>query len=280
MAERQSVKLPEKFLCRICARWKKKTQFSNKELGKFTFRNQNSSTQVTPITARLRCRGCTGEAAHELECLGPCGKAKLLNEFSKAARKAGGSNWCTVCTLWKESSEHNVSVQSPPISNAIGDSSEIRANLPPNLNDYEYSDPEAGDDDSDYDDMSHISSSTLSLGCTSGNTIDYESQTSSVSNRWENASFTSSASISTSTSTICKPMQPLVYNAWDPSGNLHKVNRTENLETNETKNLASGNKSKLFGSREINCIDQPEQSSRKNSWKTIQRKASDDLIDL
>ncbi|KAI6250472.1 hypothetical protein HI914_01200 [Erysiphe necator] len=92
MSERQSVKLPEKFLCRVCTKWKRKTQFSNKELGKFTFRNQNSATQVTPITAKLRCRGCTGEAAHELECLGPCAKTKLLNEFSKAARKSGGSN--------------------------------------------------------------------------------------------------------------------------------------------------------------------------------------------
>ncbi|KHJ33018.1 hypothetical protein EV44_g3409 [Erysiphe necator] len=92
MSKRQSVKLPEKFLCRVCTKWKRKTQFSNKELGKFTFRNQNSATQVTPITAKLRCRGCTGEAAHELECLGPCAKTKLLNEFSKAARKSGGSN--------------------------------------------------------------------------------------------------------------------------------------------------------------------------------------------
>ncbi|RKF55386.1 hypothetical protein GcM1_224085 [Golovinomyces cichoracearum] len=312
MKERNSVNLPEKFLCRVCEKWKGKKQFSNKELDKFIYHTTQRGAKLTSITARLRCRGCAGGPAQELECLGPCAETKLLSAFSKSARQTGGSNWCTVCTLWKESSEHNVSVQPPP----SGRSADTHAPLSSQLNDYEYSDPEVGDYDSDYDDISHISVSTAALEITpeypetvssphhssdedmsqftsrnkryvnlniidrpgpsrrynsaikgnSSSVIGPEStegdgSQTSVSNRWEDASF------STSASTLSQTMQPIPFNAWDPSGNRHLMNN-QNAQSNETHVPATSNSrsawARPFGSRNAGRVYQPDQPSQSN----------------
>lgn len=109
--------------------------------------------------------------------------------------------------------------------------------------------------------------------------MDNGSQTSSVSNRWENASFTSSASMST----ILQPLHPVVYNAWDPFGNRHRVSRVQNLETKETQLSSSDNRSDFIRpveSQVNDCNEQSRKSSQRNPWETVKRKSSDDLIDL
>ncbi|TQS38730.1 hypothetical protein Golomagni_00759 [Golovinomyces magnicellulatus] len=287
-----------RFLCRVCEKWKGKKQFSNKELDRFIYQTTQRGAKLTSISARLRCRGCAGGPAQELECLGPCAETKLLSAFSKSARQTGGSNWCTVCTLWKESSEHNVSVQPPP----SGRSADTHAPLSSQLNDYEYSDPEVGDYDSDYDDISHISVSTAALEITpeypetvssshhssdedtsqftsrnkryvnlniidrpgpsrrynsaikgnSSSIIGAEStegdgSQTSVSNRWEDASF------STSASTLSQTMQPIPFNAWDPSGNRHLMNN-QNVQTNETHVPATSG-SRSAWARPVSIVD-------------------------
>jgi hypothetical protein len=44
---------------------------------------------VNATSAKLRCRTCTGEQAHELKCQGQCGTWKPLDAFSKSQRRNG-----------------------------------------------------------------------------------------------------------------------------------------------------------------------------------------------
>ncbi|CCU82897.1 unnamed protein product [Blumeria hordei] len=103
------------FLCRVCEKWVGKGHYSKKEIDKYAYKISRGN-RTTPISARLRCRSCAGEPSLERECLGPCGEIKPLDQFSKSSRRAGGSSWCLICTLWKESAEPNVTVLAPPSS--------------------------------------------------------------------------------------------------------------------------------------------------------------------
>jgi hypothetical protein len=64
-------------------------QFSNKELNNFRWKKANDS-RVNGISVKLRCRVCTGEQITELQCTGPCGLWKSLDEFSRAQRRVSG----------------------------------------------------------------------------------------------------------------------------------------------------------------------------------------------
>lgn len=81
--------------------------FSNKELNDYKYKVANGS-RVNAFNSNLRCRGCKGEQVyppyiinssgsdktlrqvHELQCEGPCGLIKVLDDFSKAQRGRGG----------------------------------------------------------------------------------------------------------------------------------------------------------------------------------------------
>jgi hypothetical protein len=64
-------------------------QFSKKQLNNFRWKKANDG-RVNGITAKLCCRVCVGEQRQELQCNGPCGLWKCLDEFSKAQRRVSG----------------------------------------------------------------------------------------------------------------------------------------------------------------------------------------------
>lgn len=311
-AGHQHVIMPEKFLCRVCQKWKANSHYSNKELNKFIYFVARGS-QLTPTTAKLRCRDCSGAPVLELSCLGPCGETKSLDAFSKSARQSGGSNWCMICTLWKESSEHNVSVQAPPSRS----DPEAQTHLPSQLHDYEYSDPEAGDDGSDYDDgfpttqsviTSHMSelsigssstarhyhserlghvnhgrnymsnrTQTGSASITTTDSVGEDSQ-SSVSNQWENASISSY-------NTHGRTQQSgSSNNAWGSSGRNNVSKAQEKSIEENRKSMPPSSKSgwaKPFGSRNAGRYYEAEQTSSNHQGLHVEQDSdSEDLIDL
>ncbi len=86
-----------RFLCLDCKKFKAPAQYSNKQLNDYRFKI-HTRQHVTNISAQLRCRHCTGEQTHELQCTGPCALWKCLEDFSKNQRKrpenaVGCSNW-------------------------------------------------------------------------------------------------------------------------------------------------------------------------------------------
>ena len=89
--------------------------FSNKEqkvyLEKYVASPSNH--RINAITAKIRCRLCSGEQVNERQCEGPCGEWKALDKFSKAQRTRG-SGWCQECVLWKEAAEPGVVTEAAP----------------------------------------------------------------------------------------------------------------------------------------------------------------------
>ena len=89
--------------------------FSNKEqkvyLEKYIASPANR--RINGITAKIRCRPCSGEQVNERQCEGPCGEWKALDKFSKSQRTRG-SGWCQECVLWKEAAEPGVVTEAAP----------------------------------------------------------------------------------------------------------------------------------------------------------------------
>jgi len=89
--------------------------FSNKEqrvyLEKYVASPSNH--RINAITAKIRCRACSGEQVNERQCEGPCGQWKALDKFSKTQRSRG-SGWCQECVLWKEAAEPGVVTEAAP----------------------------------------------------------------------------------------------------------------------------------------------------------------------
>ncbi|PSS20516.1 hypothetical protein M430DRAFT_41821, partial [Amorphotheca resinae ATCC 22711] len=114
--ERKDIPLPDRqdqqFKCRQCDHWKNPISFSNKEIKDYQFKKYNLDS-INGVTARLRCRTCAGEQFHELQCEGPCGIWKSLDNFSKAQRTRG-SKWCQECIMWKEAAEPGVITTAAP----------------------------------------------------------------------------------------------------------------------------------------------------------------------
>ncbi|KAI9055855.1 hypothetical protein LZ554_000794 [Drepanopeziza brunnea f. sp. 'monogermtubi'] len=150
--QRQSVKLLDKFKCRICEKWKEPASFSKKELNGYTWKVTNG-TAVNGVSAKLRCRPCSGGPLQEKWCEGPCGKWKDLQKFSKSARSAGGNQWCQECTLWKLSNEPGVTAQAAPTGDLAPDEDEDYVAAGGHTAAGNYVDPEAGydSDDDGYD---------------------------------------------------------------------------------------------------------------------------------
>jgi len=53
------------------------------------------------FTAKLRCRHCACDPAHELECQN-CYKVLSKNDFSYSARTRPSDAWCKRCSNWQE----------------------------------------------------------------------------------------------------------------------------------------------------------------------------------
>ncbi|RFU26038.1 hypothetical protein B7463_g10306, partial [Scytalidium lignicola] len=138
--ERKSIKLLPKYKCRICEKFKHPAGFSKRELNTYTNSIVNR-IPVTAISARLRCRECSGNQVSELQCEGPCGTWKDLESFSKNQR-GGGAHWCMECVMWKEAQEPGVLTRAAP--NHELDADEVTQH-------HADSDPE-GDGDTDEDD--------------------------------------------------------------------------------------------------------------------------------
>ncbi|CZS99460.1 uncharacterized protein RAG0_07784 [Rhynchosporium agropyri] len=132
------------YICKVCRKYKDETSFSKNEL-------KRCATKA--MKADLRCRGCTGGAVTEKQCEGPCKQFKDLQKFSKSSRSNGGNQYCQECTVWKDSIEHGVVAENPPGDD--GDSDD-------NSNGGVYSDPEAGDSGSDYEDYARPPTSVAS----------------------------------------------------------------------------------------------------------------------
>ncbi|EPQ65903.1 Bgt-2088 [Blumeria graminis f. sp. tritici] len=143
------------FLCRVCEKWVGKGHYSNKEIDKYAYKFSRGN-RITPISARLRCRSCAGEPSLERECFGPCGEIKPLDQFSKSSRRAGGSGWCLICTLWKESAEPSVTVLAPPsststVAKALMLSQSYNEDSSSSSSERDEDDDVEGEEDDDYD---------------------------------------------------------------------------------------------------------------------------------
>lgn len=152
-AERRSVQLPAKLMCRICKTYKPNNHYSKKELDAYTYKFRRGNG-LHGLTAQVRCRVCAGGSLVELKCDGPCKEVKSLDKFSKNSRANGGNKWCWQCTLWKDSQEHDIAAAAPPETDLAPD--EDGGFYSKGYDEEEqghYYDPEAGDgyDDEDYD---------------------------------------------------------------------------------------------------------------------------------
>ncbi|RDW62771.1 hypothetical protein BP5796_11073 [Coleophoma crateriformis] len=120
---------------------------------------KDTGIHLNAITAKLCCRTCKGEQVHEMECEGPCGLVKVLDDFSKAQRSTG-SRWCKACINWKEATEPGVVPVAAPNNDLAPDE------------EFEYfgsregtHDPEAGyDSDEDYGMPYGTMNNTLVIG--------------------------------------------------------------------------------------------------------------------
>lgn len=103
-----------KFKCRHCSVYKTQDCYSKNEIA--PYKHQLSTTpgmKPNAISPLLRCRGCKGEQHQELECQGPCGQVKVLDQFSKAQRSRG-NKWCMECVQWKEGHQPEVDMTLAP----------------------------------------------------------------------------------------------------------------------------------------------------------------------
>ncbi|TAQ90084.1 hypothetical protein B7494_g1625 [Chlorociboria aeruginascens] len=107
------------YMCRVCNKWKPPAQYANKELNNYRYLKA-SGKKPTGITAKLRCRACSGAQVQELRCQGPCDLWKVLDDFSKAQRTRG-SGWCQECVLWKEGAEPGITATAAPVGGVDGD---------------------------------------------------------------------------------------------------------------------------------------------------------------
>ncbi|KAH7399993.1 hypothetical protein BKA64DRAFT_642147 [Cadophora sp. MPI-SDFR-AT-0126] len=154
--QRRAVPHLAKYKCRVCEKWKETASFSNKELGSYS-NKVACGNKLNGITAKLRCRNCSGGALTEKFCEGPCRTWKDLQKFSKSARSNGGSQCCKSCVLWAETQEPDMVAAAPPVGDNIDGEDEDDDHWSPGA--ATYSDPEAGDSDSDYEDYGHTTTS-------------------------------------------------------------------------------------------------------------------------
>ncbi|RDW82112.1 hypothetical protein BP6252_03224 [Coleophoma cylindrospora] len=146
-------------LLKECNKRKDPHSFSQKEINAYLYK-VSTGIRLNAITAKMCCRTCKGEQVHEMECEGPCGLVKVLDDFSKAQRYTG-SRWCKACVNWKEAAEPGVVPVAAPNNDLAPDE------------EFEYfgsregtHDPEAGyDSDEDYG-MPYGTMNTMVIGAT------------------------------------------------------------------------------------------------------------------
>jgi hypothetical protein len=119
----------------LCEKFKGPENFSNKELNDYRHKKLvNKSTNE--ISAKLRCRQCSGAQVQELQCEGHCGNWLPLSEFSKSSRTNGTyvnistqlwhsitnhAQWCKRCTNWKEGQEPGIVTAPAPNAEVVPD---------------------------------------------------------------------------------------------------------------------------------------------------------------
>jgi hypothetical protein len=80
---------PDRFKCKDCRKWKSNKEYSKNQTALFQAKaaNYGPASRPNSISAGLRCRMCVGDVIMELQCTGPCGLYKSLDEFSKTQRR-------------------------------------------------------------------------------------------------------------------------------------------------------------------------------------------------
>lgn len=115
--------------CFIGGEWKPRSEFSGRQLEKFT------RARTQPGRSQISCRAHSTQIRRELKCEGPCAKWQPIENFSRSTRnhsktvssrdtfghvRKGSSNrktqWCIDCTDWQLSVEPGFAPYVPPSS--------------------------------------------------------------------------------------------------------------------------------------------------------------------
>ncbi|KFX98544.1 hypothetical protein O988_04291 [Pseudogymnoascus sp. VKM F-3808] len=101
----KGIGLPDNFKCRICNKVKpaNNDHFSKKEMKTYTSRIA-MGRDITPFSAKLRCRHCSGENVQELFCQF-CHTTKSKDDFSYNQRTDPKVARCKACVNWQETNE-------------------------------------------------------------------------------------------------------------------------------------------------------------------------------
>ncbi|PQE29618.1 STC1 domain protein [Rutstroemia sp. NJR-2017a BBW] len=103
-----------KFKCQRCGILKTQDAFSNKEIN--TYKDllaKSPGMKPHPVESGRKCHACNDSQLNELQCQGPCGKVLPLARFSKQQRK-GGMGACMECITWRESLVQGLPTASAP----------------------------------------------------------------------------------------------------------------------------------------------------------------------
>ena len=153
---------------------KEPQMFSNKEQKTYLekYIASPSNHRINGITAKIRCRLCSGEQVNERQCEGPCGEWKALDRYSKSQRTRG-SGWCQECVLWKEAAEPGMVTEAAPNTMLAPDEyDEVEEPVPAarsytgvqfNVGNLEEGDDRGGESDDDYNYKSTIQTAASTL---------------------------------------------------------------------------------------------------------------------
>ncbi|KAN0113027.1 hypothetical protein V8E51_005978 [Hyaloscypha variabilis] len=92
---------------RVCLKFKDNSSCSNTQLKVYKHKKRVGD-DINAVTAKRRCRQCTGGNVTELQWQGRCGLVLAIGQFYGQARRAGGSQWRKACSAWKEAQEPDV----------------------------------------------------------------------------------------------------------------------------------------------------------------------------
>ncbi|CAK7223770.1 hypothetical protein SCUCBS95973_005292 [Sporothrix curviconia] len=104
-----AVSLYLKIRCFIGGEWKPRSEFSGRQLDKF------SRSRSHPARSQISCRVHSTQIRREIKCEGPCEKWLPIENFSKATR-SHSKTWCMDCTDWQLSVEPGYTPYVPPTS--------------------------------------------------------------------------------------------------------------------------------------------------------------------
>ncbi|PMD44986.1 hypothetical protein L207DRAFT_629519 [Hyaloscypha variabilis F] len=118
------VPLLEKYKRRVCLKFKDNSSCSNTQLKVYKHKKRVGD-DINAVTAKRRCRQCTGGNVTELQCQGCCGLVLAIGQFYGQARRAGGSQWRKACSAWKEAQEPGVTTAPATAADVALDEQEV-----------------------------------------------------------------------------------------------------------------------------------------------------------